>query len=29
MKRKGNLYAEICDPENIKVAFENAIRGFW
>jgi retron-type reverse transcriptase len=27
MKRKGNLYAEICDPENIKVAFENAIRG--
>jgi retron-type reverse transcriptase len=27
LKRKGNLYAEICDPENIKVAFENAIRG--
>ena len=27
MKRKGNLYAQIYDPENIKVAFENAIRG--
>lgn len=27
MKRKGNLYAQIYDPVNIKVAFENAIRG--
>lgn len=27
MKRYGNLYAQICDIENIQVAYENARRG--
>ena len=27
MKRHGNLYAQICDIENLRVAYENARRG--
>jgi len=27
MKRYGNLYSQICDIENLRVAYENARRG--
>lgn len=27
MRRYGNLYGQICDPDNIKIAFANASRG--